>query len=180
MDWWELYTHCVPTGGPPWLRDFSYASVIDRESKFCQAAPMFRPFQKLIVVLLALWLPLFTGNALAMSIVMQSPGKACHESMTLQTVHHAASHHHMNLAGDISGDMPGDLASGQQPAHSAEQGHSTDKNCGICHLACCSYLATVTSEILPLLPVGQQFALSAVRFQSISIAPLDPPPLVRV
>lgn len=142
---------------------------------------MFRPFRKLIVVLLALWLPLFTGNALAMSIVMQSPGKACHESMALQPVHHAASHqhHHMDMvAGDLSGDMSGDLASGQQPA--AEQGHSTDKNCGICHLACCSYLATVTGEILPLLPVDQQFALSVVRFQSISIAPLDPPPLARV
>lgn len=143
---------------------------------------MFRPFRKLIVVLLALWLPLFTGNALAMSIVMQSPGKACHESMALQPVHHAASHqhHHMDRAGNLSGDMSGALASGKLSAHSAEQGHSTDKNCGICHLACCSYLAAVTSEMLPLLPVDQQFAPSAVRFQSISIVPLDPPPLARV
>lgn len=138
------------------------------------------PFRKLIVVLLAIWLPLFTGNALAMSIVMQSPGKACHVKAAPQAVQHqqhAADHlhHHMDMTMSMSGDATAD----QQSAHFDEQGHG-DKDCGICHLACCSYLAAVSSKLLSLPFVTSQFTLTSLQFQSISLTPLDPPPLARV
>lgn len=138
---------------------------------------MLHPFRKLIVVLLVIWLPLFTGNALAMSIVMQSSGNACHVKVAPQAVQHEQhatghQHHHMDMSAEAVAD--------QQSAHPAEQGHSADKDCGICHLACCSYLATVSSDILSLPFSAQQFQLASLQFQSISLTPLDPPPLARV
>lgn len=139
------------------------------------------PFRKLIVVLLAIWLPLFTGNALAMSIVMQSAGEACHVKIAPQTMQHeqhAAGHQHDHM--NVSMDMSGDMAADQPSAHSDELGHSADKNCGICHLACCSYLAAVVGEMPSLPAVAQQFTLVALQFQSITLTPLDPPPLSRV
>lgn len=138
------------------------------------------PFRKLIVVLLAIWLPLFTGNALAMSIVMQSPGKACHVKVmpqAMQHEQHAAGHQHHHM--DMSMSMSGDVTVDQPLAHSDEQGNA-DKDCGICHLACCSYLAAVSSELLSLPFIASQFMLTSLQFQSISLTPLDPPPLVRV
>lgn len=138
---------------------------------------MFRPFRKLIVVLLAIWLPLFTGNALAMSIVMQSPGKDCHvkaEPQTMQHEQHAAGHqhHHMDMA-DSQSQTEVQLVQQVQP-------DAADQGCGICHLACCSYLAAVTGEMPSLSFVMQQFTLASLQFQSISLTPLDPPPLARV
>lgn len=146
---------------------------------------MFYPFRKLIVALLAIWLPLFTGNALAMSIVMQPSGKACHVKVAPRSVQHEQravghQHDHMNMAMDMAMDMA--ASQDQQTVHSVQQVEpdAADQDCAICHLACCSYLAAVISEIPSLPFAAQQFMLTTLQFQSISLTPLDPPPLARV
>lgn len=142
---------------------------------------MFHPFRKLIVVWLAIWLPLFTGNALAMSIVMQPTGKACHVKVAPQSVQHEQrvvghQHDHMNMAMDMAASQD------QQTVHLVQQVEpdAADQDCGICHLACCSYLAAVIGEMPSLPSAAQQFMLTTLQFQSISLTPLDPPPLARI
>jgi len=131
---------------------------------------MLRLPRKFAAVLLAVWLPLFSGNALAASIVMRAASGDCD---VVQPVSHPSQHisaphqhmHHHQLAANHD----------QAPAH--QQQHSSCNNCGVCQVACSGYLAAVTINVADAQPAAQSFTLSTSQFQSFTSAPLDPPPL---
>ena len=136
---------------------------------------MFHPFRKLVAVLLAVWLPLFSGNALAVSIAMQTESGDCHAAVVQTNEHHShhvsATHQHMQHT---------QLATIQDHSVGAhDQQDTSHKNCGVCHLACCGYMAAAAIEVAEIKPLAQLFAPSLTQFQSFTTAPLDPPPLVR-
>jgi ferredoxin len=133
---------------------------------------MLRLPRKFAALLLAVWLPLFSGNALAASIGMQSMNGDCH--MVQQASHPSqqqvpASHQHMHHA-----QLAASEDQSAVPHHSQS---SSCNNCGVCHLACSGYLAAVTINVADVQPSAQSFTLSSTQFQSFTSAPLDPPPL---
>ena len=123
-------------------------------------------FRQFLAVFLAILLPLFSGNALAASIVMPSMGGDCHAMQPVQTA--SAMDQHLQLAADQQQ---------QSPPH--DQHNTCHNDRGICQLACCSYLAAVTVAIADIPSAAQSFAPSSTQFQSFTPAPLDPPPLAR-
>jgi len=132
---------------------------------------MLRLPRKFAALLLAVWLPLFSGNALAASIGMQSMNGDCH--MAQQASHPSqqvsASHQHMHHA---------QLAANEDQSAGLHHSQSSScNNCGVCHLACSGYLAAVTINVADVQPSAQSFTLSSTQFQSFTSAPLDPPPL---
>lgn len=135
---------------------------------------MSRTIKKLIAVFLTLWLPLFSGNALAVSVAMQTMNsnypmvaqQDCHSPQQASTAH---QHNQDQSAGNHD----------RQNSHPDQQ-NSPCENCGVCHLACSGYLATVAIEVAKLQPMTQLFAAFSAQFHSITTTPLDPPPLVRV
>lgn len=154
--------------------------LFDSEADFCQAVNMIRLPRKFVAVLLAIWLPLFSGNALAVSIGMQSVGGDCHvaqpgvEQSGAQHSHHSSNmHHHMQIAADQSGGHQ------EQQNHQHNQQNSHHKFCSVCQLACCGYLAAVTFEVAEIQLSAQSFTPFLTQFQSVVPTPLDPPPLVR-
>lgn len=132
---------------------------------------MIHSFRKFIAVLLAIWLPLFSGNALAVSVVMQTMGGDCHPAVVQQDehhLHHAAAAQHTQSALD------------QDQANLQDKQNSACENSGICHLACCGYMAIASINVAEAQPASQSFAPSSTQFQSIALTLLDPPPLARV
>lgn len=153
-----------------------FCVAFDKIVEFCQAVRMSRTIGKFIAVTLAIWLPLFSGNALAVSVVMQSMAGDCHSALAQQSEHqpHCASTmqqpmHHAQLDEDAN----------QSGSHHDQQ-NTTDDNCGTCHLACCGYLATATIDVMGAQPSVSLFTIFSTQFQSITSTPLDPPPLARV
>jgi len=144
---------------------------VDSVTEFCQAVHMFSLSRQFIAVLLTIWLPLFSGNALAVSITMQALGGDCHTAMKANVVLSDASiHQHMQQADHLAQQAP-------QHDHQSDQQQSSHKDCGVCQLGCCSYMATVTTDVAKLqLPV-QSFNSSTTQFQSATLSPLVPPPL---
>jgi hypothetical protein len=143
---------------------------VDSDADFCQAAHMFSLSRQFIAVLLTLWLPLFSGNALAVSITMQAKGGDCHTAMKANVAHSDTSmHQHMQHAGHLAQQPQHDHQSDQQP--------SSHKDCGVCQLACCGYMATVTTDVANLQLPAQSFNPSTTQFQSATLSPLVPPPL---
>ncbi|MDO8412168.1 MAG: DUF2946 domain-containing protein [Gallionellaceae bacterium] len=124
---------------------------------------MFRPFKKFLALILAIWLPLFSGNALAMHIAMQNDN----QSAAMQQASHQSHQHQMDV--------------NQEQSTSHHEGKDSGcNNCSVCHLACCGYMntAAITMAEIQLSSVAHP-SLSPV-FQSFASAPLDPPPLARV
>ena len=169
------------------LRIFKHAEI-DNDTNFCQAANMIHLSRKFVAVLLAIWLPLFSGNVLAAAITMHplnghSMNGDCHvaahtevSNSTIQNLgisnyghHDASTHQHVQLAHH-------QLHQTQQH----DQQHAAHNDCGMCQLACCGYLATAETEIAEVPPLAQLFTPHATQFQSVTSAPLDPPPLARV
>jgi hypothetical protein len=132
---------------------------------------MFHLPRKFVAVLLAVWLPLFSGYALADSIVMQNMHGDCHGA---QRVSHPSQHvsdlhqhmHHVQLA-----------ANEHQSSGQLDSQGSTCNNCGVCQIACSGYLAAVTIDVVDAQPSSQSFTLFSTQFQSFTSAPLVPPPL---
>jgi hypothetical protein len=155
--------------------------TFDRTAALCEAMLMSHPAEKFIAVILAIWLPLFSGNALAASIAMQAmvgehhaavaqPGEPPqHCALTVQQNTHPAQL-------DVNLDQSADHSSQQNP----DQQNSAGENCGTCHFACCGYLAAATVEVTKVKPLAWLFASLSTQFQSITLIPLDPPPLARV
>jgi ferredoxin len=137
--------------------------AIDTPGKFWKAALMSPALRKYIAVLLALWLPLFSGGVLAESLSMQLQRGSCHEAAqsTDEHIHHP-------------------LASAAVDDQSADQQGTSCNACGVCHLACSGYLAG--SDLSG--PAVQRAAISVtsylLSFHSITSIPLLPPPLTRV
>jgi len=123
--------------------------------------------KKIFAVLLALWLPLFSGNALAIAVAMQAGNGCCPVAAQQDELR---AHH--------------DGATQHQPAteHDHSAVHQDDDapcaNPGICHLACTGYLAVAMFDVTEPLPSHQLFEPVSVSFHSVSSTPLVPPPLV--
>ena len=114
--------------------------------------------------MLLLWLPIFTGNALAASIVMQMPAGHCHDES-------------MQMADMDMGDM--DMSDHDMSA-SADDQDSGCNSCSVCHFACTGYLAVATATITPTQRFSGEITPYLVDFHSFTSAPLLPPPLARV
>lgn len=115
-------------------------------------------FKKWIAILLVIWLPLFTGNALAASVWMQMPQQGC----------------------DRMQQMPDDCDQMASQNQLDDQQDSACTDCGLCHLACSAYLSMpeITTPGLPDVSVSSTPYL--LLFQSVISIPLLPPPLSRV
>jgi hypothetical protein len=129
--------------------------------------------RKLVAVLLAVWFPLFSGNALAASISMQAVNGDCHTAQTGE--HHS---HHVSTAHQHMQHMQ--LAANQaQNTEHHDQQNLSHKSCGVCQLACSGYLATAAITVAVAQPSALSFTFFSSQFQSFTSTPLDPPPLAR-
>ena len=142
---------------------------------------MFRATRKFIAVILAIWLPRFSGNVLAVSVAMQAMRGDCHSTAAQQDELHCASTmqqhaHHDQLAADQSAGHPDQQNQGQQ---NQDQQNPAGEDCGTCHLACCGYMAAAPIEVMEAQPAAKLFTLLSTQFRSITSTPLDPPPLAR-
>lgn len=108
--------------------------------------------RKYIAVLLAIWLPLFGGSALAASVSMQMPHDACHEMEAMQD-------------GQPHSDQ------------SDDQHQSSCSACGVCHLACSGYLAVQRINGIDPIQSAPSATPYLLSFHSITFTPLLPPPL---
>jgi bacterioferritin-associated ferredoxin len=138
---------------------------------------------KFIAVILAIWLPLFSGNTLAVSIAMQAMGGDCHSAVAQQgearphcasTVQQHAQHEQLAAGQGQSAGHPDQQNQHQQNQH---QQNPAGEDCGTCHHACCSYLAAASIEVTEAQPSAGLYSLVSTQFQSITSTPLDPPPL---
>jgi hypothetical protein len=123
--------------------------------------------RKFVAVLMLLWLPVFTGSALAASVSMQLPQSGCHESEIAQTMSHEGmdrGEHHMHH--------------GETPAPADEHSPSCS-SCGVCHLACTGYLVVTDLPMASVQTAALETTPFLVVFHSFTSAPLVPPPLVR-
>ncbi len=121
--------------------------------------------KKFVAILMLLWLPLFTGNALAATVSMQLPQDSCHEAAEAQFMtHEDMGEHHQPR--------------GEQPATADEHSPSCS-SCGVCHLACTGYLAVPSVAIAAAQTSAREITPYLVVFHSVTFAPLVPPPLAR-
>ncbi|MDH4234695.1 MAG: DUF2946 domain-containing protein [Gallionella sp.] len=137
---------------------------------------MFRISRKIAAVLLAIWLPLFSGSALAASVAMQAMDGEC------TTIAGQADEHVLHHA-STPAERTDHSSFATTESHTTEQGDHHEppcKNCGVCHLACSGYLAAVGVEMVQIQSLAQLFTPSSTKFQSVVSAPLVPPPLARV
>ena len=119
-----------------------------------------------------LWLPVFTGSALAASVSMQLPQGECHDA--------AMSHEAMNM--DMAMDMNMDMANMSMDEHQpvpAENHSPSCNDCGVCHLACTGYLTVHGLSIAVKPGAVREITPYLVVFNSVTTVPLLPPPLVR-
>jgi len=145
---------------------------------------------KFIAVILAIWLPLFSGNALAASVAMQAMVGGHHSAVAQpgEPLPHCAStvqQHEHQAQRDANPDQSVVHLSQQNPdlqypdQQDQNQQNSAGENCGTCHFACCGYLAAATVEVTKVQASARLFASLSTQFQSITLIPLDPPPLAR-
>jgi hypothetical protein len=132
---------------------------------------MNRLSRKFTAVLMLLWLPVFTGNALAASISMQMPTVDCHESVAEQSM----SHEGMDMNMDMSEHH---MHHGEMPVPADQHSPSCD-SCGVCHLACTGYLAVPGVITAAVQTAANETTPYLVFFKSVTSVPLLPPPLVR-
>jgi hypothetical protein len=100
---------------------------------------------------------------------MQAQHGACHEA-AMPEMHHADAGDHLHHHDDAP-------ASQDHPASNDQD--SSCNACGVCHLACSGYLA-VPAVVSPGMQASAQPTTPyLVVFDSITSAPLLPPPLVR-
>ena len=127
---------------------------------------MSRFIKKLIAVLIALWLPLFSSNMMAMPITML--GGSAHSSS-------AAEHSSADAIADATDEAAADHCSMH---HEPAGGHSqSDSGCK--HSAACQLVVAVGQIEIALLTLAEHQIPYAVFFQSQTVAPLDTPPLAR-
>lgn len=116
-----------------------------------------------------LWLPLFSGSALAASLAMQAQPGFCHQ-VAMQHNEDMSMHHH---------DAAMDQVAMHDHSAVQDQSDSSCNACGVCHLACSGYLAVPGLAALGMpqaVPVTTPYIVS---FRSITSTPQVPPPLVR-
>jgi Protein of unknown function (DUF2946) len=126
-------------------------------------------FRKFVAILLLLWLPLFSGNALAASVAMQVPSGHCHDEA-------------MQMMPDMEmSDMVMDPHQAQhnEASISADEQSTSCNSCGVCHIACTGYLAMPSVPTVPMQTSACDITPHLVSFRSITSTPLVPPPLAR-
>ena len=121
---------------------------------------MSRLTQKIIAVLFAIWLPLFSGSALASSVAMSMPAGQCQDE-------------DMNMA--QMGDMDMHSMSGV-----ADETAPACASCGLCHMACTAYLVMPNIGLMTAQTIALDNTPYAFSFHTISFTPLLPPALARV
>jgi hypothetical protein len=131
---------------------------------------MNRSVKKFIAVIMLLWLPVFTGSALAASVSMQLPQGQCHEA--------AMSHESMDMTMDMNMDMANMSMDEHQPVPAGEHSPSC-QDCGVCHLACTGYLTVPSVSVTTVQTATREITPYLVVFNSVTSVPLLPPPLVR-
>lgn len=120
---------------------------------------MHNTFRKFVAILMLLWLPLFSGSALAATVSMQMQSGSCHdEFMHMSDMDMGAQHD----------EMP------------ATDEHDSSSCSSVCHLACTGYLVVPTMALVAVQTFSSVVTPYLVSFRSITFAPLLPPPLVRV
>lgn len=127
---------------------------------FATLTPMTRLTKKFVAILMLLWLPVFTGSALAATVSMQLPQAACHEASAHEDMGEQHQHH---------GD-PSPIADEHTPSCNA---------CGVCHLACTGYMAAPELEMSEIQASTRESTPYLVAIHSFTSAPLVPPPLAR-
>jgi len=122
---------------------------------------MSRSSRKFIAVIMLLWLPVFTGSALAASVSMLLPQSGCHDTVM--------SHEGMSM------DM------GEHQMHHDEMPTPAGEHssCGVCHLACTGYLGVPGVKMIPAQAAAREITPYLVVFNSVTSTPLLPPPLAR-
>jgi hypothetical protein len=121
--------------------------------------------RKIIAVLMLLWLPLFSGNALAAMVSMQMQQGKCHETPAAHMMSHdGMGEHHQPV--------------GKMPTTTDERSPSCSAG-GICHLACTGFLAAPNQSLVAIQIASSETILFLVAFRSFTSTPLVPPPLVR-
>jgi hypothetical protein len=141
---------------------------IDIPHSFCEAARMSRLSRKFVAVLMLLWLPLFSGSALAATVSMQAQRGACHEA-AMQEMHHADAGDHRHHHAEASAV--------QDQTASHDQADTSCNACGVCHLASSGYLAEPGVADVAAQAAAQPVTPYLVSFHSITSTPLVPPPL---
>ncbi len=138
------------------VRDIS-ASSFDMKTVFGKDTCMSHTAQKFIAILFALWLPLFSGSALAASVAMQMPAGQAQDAM-------------MADCGMDDMDMP-------QSSNSPNQACDS---CAVCHMAYTVYIAVPTMSTPAVTASAYDATPYLLAFSSYSFAPLLPPPLARI
>ena len=129
--------------------------------------------KKFIAVLLAIWLPLFSGNALAESIAMHAKGGSCYTEAAPQNVHHS---HHASTQHTHQAHL---AANHDSSSSHHDQQNSSCKNHTICHLACCGYAAGSVSVIVAVQQADRIFAPYLDAPRTLTLPLFDPPPIDR-
>lgn len=127
-------------------------------------AVMFRSSRKFIAVLLLLWLPVFTGSALAASVSMQTQQGKCHEAAMSHEAMDMGEHH---------------MHHGDNMPSSPDEHSQSCSACGVCHLACTGYLAVPGPDMVAMQSAAREATPYLVVFHSFTSVPLLPPPLAR-
>ncbi|MBU0689798.1 MAG: DUF2946 domain-containing protein [Gammaproteobacteria bacterium] len=121
--------------------------------------------QKFIALLLLLWLPLFSANAVAESLSMQMQRGDCHDSSEMM----------MTMSHD---DMMDHGMMHHEAMQTSADDESSCTSCAICHVACSAFVDAPVMA-MQLIETGSQPVRSIPEtFVSHLSAPLDPPPLV--
>lgn len=138
---------------------------------------MSRSIRKFIAILMLLWLPLFTGNALAASVAMQMAQGECDQAATPMMA--AMDMPTMNMIGMDMTEHQHHYADEATPS-SADKQDTSCNGCGVCHVACTAYLAAWGVVTIAPLTVARDATPYLTAYRSISSLPLLPPPLARV
>ena len=138
------------------------------------------PFKKFLALVLAIWFPLFSGNAMAASVAMQPMGWECETGVAKNVEHHTSPHHASLAVPEKFEAAPEKTDQSFHQQKTPDQQKSSCKNCGVCHLACTGYMATAAIKVPADQPLAQSFAPFSSHFQSTTTTPQVPPPLVRV
>ena len=136
---------------------------------------MFCPTRKFVAVLLAIWLPLFGGNALAESIIRQSKGGSCHTAAVRQ----GAPHSHQALAQHQHRYQAPLAANHDVSSNGHDQQNASCNDHAVCHQVCCGYVAGSVSVLVALQQADRIFAPYLDAPRTLTLPLFDPPPIAR-
>ena len=137
---------------------------------------MSRPIRKFIALLLAVWLPLFSGNALAGVVAMQSKGGDCHAAAMQQNEHHLQHTQNTAVTDHAQHEQ---LAAHHDTPPLHDQSNSSCTSHAICHLACCGYMANSVAMTVAEQQPDHAFTPYLVSLYTLTLPLFDPPPLAR-